>query len=312
MTQNQASLPWRPVAARSRHPPAAPFPKRGGHAGRAQHPGLCLALPRPAPNVLLTPSACCPMGSCLRGSRVASSRGRQGNVCRQVSPSCIPGWLLALPRGVVSAIAAGKTTNTTCCRKHLARKSRGLEAPVLDQPVLWVYTGLGVSAWEHGPTRGSLPPSIPPTGFAGARFCQVRHRGQALSLVQSNRNTHGALHAELLVTVDRRAVTASFQPAGEQHSASPSHQASSLQKCLSRTRQLLQSPICRPASQKPGVGLRQGGLPCWLSVFVFKSSEMQHKYRLGTGKTTSAASSNANAVIEDPKSATALEVHPAV
>jgi len=100
----------------------------------------------------------------------------------------------------------------------------------------------------------------------------------------------GALHAELLTTVGWRAVTTSCQPAGEQHSASLSHQASCLQNCLSRTHQLLQSPICRPPSHKPGMGLQWGGLPCWFSVFGFKSSKMQHKYRLSTGKTTLAPS----------------------
>lgn len=201
-TQNQASFPQCPVAARSQHLPAAPSPKRGGHTAKAWHPRLCLAPPHPAPNVLLTPSTCSPLGSCLWGSRVASSQGWQGNVHGQASPSCIPDWLLAHPRGMVSAVAAGKITNTACSCKHLAGKSRSLEAPVPDQPVLRVYATLGVYAWEHSPTHGSQPPSIPPTCFAGAHFCQVRHQGQSLSLVQSNINMRGALHAQLLATVD--------------------------------------------------------------------------------------------------------------
>ena len=201
MTQNQASLPWHPVAARSWHPPAAPSPKRGGDTARAGHPRLCLALLRPVPNALPVPSACCPLGRCLRDSRVTSSQGWQGHVHRQASSSCIPGWLLALPCGMVSAVAVGKITNTSCSHKCLAGKSHSLEAPVLYQPVVWVYVTLSVYAWEHGPIHGTQLPSIPPTGFARACFCQVQHRGQTLSLVQSNINMRGALHAELLTTV---------------------------------------------------------------------------------------------------------------
>lgn len=191
----------------------------GSSIPRKRWPWSQSAAPRalPCPSALLAPRAPCPLG------QVASFA-----LDRQASPSFVPGWLLALPRGMVPATAAGKITNTTHSHRHRAGKSRGLEAPAPDHAALWAYAALGVPVWEHGPARASLPPSVPPTSSAGAG---AQHR--ALSRVRSSTNTRGASHAEPRLGAGGGAAAASLQPTGEPRAASPPHRASSPQKCLS-------------------------------------------------------------------------------
>lgn len=151
-------------AARSWCLPAAPSLKGGAAQPEHSTPGFAL------PCHVLSPTC----SSAPVWQLGPSSRGRQGSVHRQARPSCT--WAGSWP------------SRWDCVRrrcgednKHSPGKPCGLEVPVLHQSALWVYAALGVSPWDHSSTRGSQPPSIPPTGFAGARCCQVQHLSSSIT-----------------------------------------------------------------------------------------------------------------------------------